>query len=253
MSVDVEQVGRVAVIRLRRPEVHNALDPETLAALLRAAEAATDDPAVGAVVLTGGPRAFSTGEDLRRAAALDAAAFREQIAAFQRLATVLRHAPKPTIAAVAGYAYGGGLELAVNCDARIAAGNARFACPEVEWGLTLTNGSSLLLRRLVGDGWARELLLFGRVVDAPLALRIGLVSRVVELDDLERRAIEMAEAAAGFSAQAVRLTKALLNDEHAGWDAVLEAETEAVARAFASDDVTARLRAFADRKRGGPE
>src|SRR5436190_1601156 len=81
-------------------------------------------------------------------------------------------APKPVIGAVAGPAYGGGLELAVNCDVRVAAASARFACPEPKWAMTITNGSTVLLRRLVGDGWAREMTLLGTVVDAELALRV---------------------------------------------------------------------------------
>ena len=118
--------------------------------------------------------------------------------------------------------------------------NARFACPEVEWGLTLTNGSSVLLRRLIGDGWARELLLFGAVFDAETALRIGLVTRLVDVGQLEREAIGMAHQAAGFSPHAMRLTKRLLNDEYDSWESVLEAETGAVTAAFDSGDVVRR-------------
>lgn len=250
MTFERDTIGSVAVLRLRRPELHNALDPELLNELLSGADAAANDPDVRAIVLTGGPEAFTTGEDLRRASELDADGFREQIKSFQRLASVLRLTPKPTIAAVAGYAYGGGLELAVNCDARIVADNARFACPEVEWGMTLTNGASILLRRLVGESWARELLLFGRVVDAELALRIGLATRVVDTDELEQRAVEMAQVAAGYSSQGIALTKGLLNAEYPSWDAVLDAETEAVTRAFASGDVKQRLHRFANRKAG---
>ena len=249
-QVESERVGAVTVVRLRRPEAHNALAPDMLAELLELAQAAAVDPDARAIVLIGGTRAFSTGEDLYRAAELDEESFRAQIGAFQRLASVLRLAPKPTVAAVAGFAYGGGLEIAVNCDARVAATNARFACPEVEWGLTLTNGSSVLLRRLIGDGWARELLLFGAVFDAETALRIGLVTRLVDVGQLEREAIGMAHQAAGFSPHAMRLTKRLLNDGYDSWESVLEAETGAVTAAFDSGDVKARLREFVARKAG---
>jgi len=201
------------------------------------------------MVLTGGPTAFTTGEDLVTATTLEREAFRRQIGQFQDLATALRFAPKPVVAAIAGPAYGGGLEIAVNCDVRIAADNARFACPEVEWSLTLSNGSSVLLRRVVGEGWARELLLFGTVLDAETALRIGLVTRVVPVADLEPQALAMAHRSAEYAPGAVASTKDLLNADPRPWDATLEAETDAVVRGFYDDSAQARLRAFAERKR----
>lgn len=246
IAVDVE--GAVAVVRLRRPEVHNALDPETVAALLAALERIAADDAIDAVVLIGGADAFSTGEDLRVAATMDRAAFAAQVQELQRLATLLRTMRQPVIAAVGGYAYGAGLEIAVNCDVRIAAPNAQFATPEVDWGLTLTNGSSVLLRRLIGDGWARELLLLGRVVDAELAERIGLVTRVVPAEELEASALEAARTVAAASAQAVGITKALLNAEHGSWEELVTAELDAVVEAFDSERTTERLAAFRTRK-----
>jgi enoyl-CoA hydratase len=249
ITIEVERDGPVAVIRLNRREVHNALDPPMLTALLAAVGAASNDDEVRAIVLTGGPTAFTTGEDLVTATTLDDGAFRHQIGQFQELATALRFAPKPVVAAIAGPAYGGGLEIAVNCDVRIAADNARFACPEVEWSLTLSNGSSVLLRRVVGEGWARELLLFGTVLDAETALRIGLVTRVVPVADLEPQALAMAHRAAEYAPGAVASTKELLNADPRPWDATLQAETEAVVRGFHDESAQARLRAFAERKR----
>lgn len=247
-AVDVDVEGAVAVVRLRRPEVHNALDPETLAQLTAAIERTSSDAAVDAIVLIGGAEAFSTGEDLRVAATMDRAAFAAQVHDLQRLATLLRSIRQPVVAAIGGYAYGAGLEIAVNCDARIAAPNARFATPEVDWGLTLTNGSSILLRRLVGDGWARELLLLGRVLDAETAERIGLVTRVVPAEELEASALAAAQVVASASAPAVSATKALLNAEHDSWDAVMEAEVDAVLGVFGSERTSERLAAFVARK-----
>jgi enoyl-CoA hydratase/carnithine racemase len=247
--VEVRRDGPVAVIRMNRPEVHNALDPAMLGALLRAVTTSAADGSIRAIVLTGGARAFTTGDDLTSAAEMTDVEMRAQIELFQRLATALRFAPQPVVAAVGGYAYGGGLEIAVNCDARIAGDNARFACPEVQWSLTLSNGSSVLLRRLVGEGWARQLLLFGAVLDATAAERIGLVTEVVPVDELSDRAVEMAGRAASFAPGAVRATKALLNADPREWQATLDAETDAVLTGFADDELRRRLRAFADRKR----
>jgi len=243
-AVEQEQAGPVRTIALNRPEVLNAFDEPMLAGLRAALREAVDDPEVRGIVLTGRGRAFCTGEDLRAARRLDARGFRAQIETLQRLATELRHAPTPVIAAVAGPAYGGGLELAVNCDARIAASSARFACPETKWGLTITNGASLLLRRLVGEGWARELALLGTVVDAEEARRIGLVTRVAAEADLAGEAAGAAARLAELDPAAVAATKRLLNADPAPWPAVLGAELEEVVRGFAAPAVRERLDAF---------
>jgi enoyl-CoA hydratase len=248
-TVELRRDGPVAVVRMNRPEVHNALDPEMLELLVRTVRDATTDESVRAIVLTGGPTAFTTGEDLIAAAGLDATEVRRQAAGFQELATLLRFARQPVIAAIGGFAYGGGLEIAVNCDARIAADNARFACPEVEWSLTLSNGSSVLMRQLIGEGWTRELLLFGAVLDATSALRVGLVTRVVPVYDLEPRAIAMAHRAASYSASALRLTKELLNADPRPWQETLDAEAAAVLAGLENEELRERLRRFAERKR----
>jgi enoyl-CoA hydratase/carnithine racemase len=247
-TVEVNRDGPVAVIRMNRPEVHNALDPAMLDLLLGTVRAIAGDDSVRAIVLTGGQRAFTTGEDLVTAAGLSEGEMRAQAGQFQELATALRFAPQPVIAAVGGYAYGGGLEIAVNCDLRIAGDNARFACPEVEWSLTLSNGSSVLLRRLIGEGWTRELLLFGTVFDAADALRVGLVTRVVPIYDLEAQAVALAHKAAGYAREAVRLTKQLLNADPRPWPETLDAEAEAVLEGFGNDELQQRLRSFAERR-----
>ena len=248
-TVQVDRDGPVVLIRMNRPEVHNALDPDMLDRLLGAVRETSADESVRAIVLTGGERAFTTGEDLVTAAGLSDVDMRAQADQFQELATALRFAPQPVVAAVGGYAYGGGLEIAVNCDLRIAGDNARFACPEVEWSLTLSNGSSVLLRRLIGEGWTRELLLFGAVLDATDALRVGLVTRVVPAAELERRALALAHKAADYARGAVRLTKELLNADPRPWQATLDAEGDAVMAGFGDPELRERLRRFADRKR----
>ena len=248
-TVELRRDGPVAVVRMNRPEVHNALDPEMLELLVRTVRETTADESVRALVVTGGRTAFTTGEDLIAVAHLDAVQAQRQAAHFQELATALRFARQPVIAAIGGFAYGCGLEIAVNCDARIAADNARFACPEVEWSLTLSNGSSVLMRQLIGEGWTRELLLFGAVLDATSALRVGLVTRVVPVYDLEPQAVAMAHRAASFSAGAVRRTKELLNADPRPWQETLDAEAAAVLEGLENEELQHRLRKFAERKR----
>jgi 2-(1,2-epoxy-1,2-dihydrophenyl)acetyl-CoA isomerase len=247
-SIAVDPSVPVRTITLNRPGVLNAFDRAMLAGLRDAVAAAVADPDVRAIVLTGGPRAFCTGEDLRAAQQLDAAGFRAQIDELQALATALREAPVPVLAAVAGPAFGGGLELAVNCDIRVAAASARFACPETRWALTITNGASLLLRRLVGEGWAREIALLGTEVDAETALRIGLVTRVVPDAALAVEVAALAARVAQLDREAVAATKRLLNADPAPWRAVLDAERDAVVRGFDSPAARARLASFGSKR-----
>ena len=243
-SVEAKSEGGVGTIRLNRPEVLNAFDPPMMGDLRSAVDEAIASPEVRAIVLTGGPRAFCTGEDLKVAQTLSADEFRRQMLELQQLATQLRDAPKPVIGAVAGPAYGGGLELAVNCDVRVAAQSARFACPEPKWAMTITNGASVLLPRLVGDGWAREITLLGTVVDAELALRIGLVTRVVPDDELEAQAHAMAQGVAELDPDAVARTKRMLNADPSPWAEVLEREADAVVEGFRSPAARERLAGF---------
>jgi 2-(1,2-epoxy-1,2-dihydrophenyl)acetyl-CoA isomerase len=243
-AVETSTSAAVRTIRLNRPEVLNAFDPPMLHDLRAGVNEASGDPAVRAIVLTGGPRAFCTGEDLKTAQTLDVAQFRTQMAELQELATALRDAPKPVIGAVAGPAYGGGLELAVNCDVRVAATSAHFACPEPKWAMTITNGASVLLPRLVGDGWAREIMLLGTVVDAETALRIGLVTRVVPDEELESSAFELARGVAELDPDALARTKRMLNEDPASWQATLDSEADAVVAGFASPAARERLASF---------
>jgi enoyl-CoA hydratase/carnithine racemase len=231
-SILQDQDGAVRTLTLNRPRVLNAFDGPMLSELRTALAAAIEDASVRAIVLTGAGRAFCTGEDLKAAQRLDAAGFAEQIEVLQALASELWHSPTPVIAAVAGPAFGGGLELALNCDVRVAAASARFACPETKWALTITNGSSLLLRRLVGEGWAREIALLGTEVDAETALRIGLVTRVVA--DVRAEAARLAAGIAELDPDAVAATKRLLNADPAPFAQVLDAEREAVVNGFSA-------------------
>jgi enoyl-CoA hydratase/carnithine racemase len=243
-AVETSTDAGVRTIRLNRPEVLNAFDPPMLRDLRAAVDEASGDRDVRAIVLTGGPRAFCTGEDLKTAQTLEADTFRTQMGELQELATALRDAPKPVIGAVAGPAYGGGMELAVNCDVRVAATSARFACPEPKWAMTITNGATVLLPRLVGDGWTREIMLLGTVVDAETALRIGLVTRVVPDDELEACAFELARQVAQFDAGAIARTKRMLNADPAPWQDTLDREADAVVEGFASPAARERLASF---------
>ncbi|WP_269217981.1 enoyl-CoA hydratase/isomerase family protein [Actinomadura viridis] len=242
--------GPVSVVTLNRPEVRNALSRRMLRDLIGVLVEAEGCQETGAIVLTGAGPGFCSGDDLSEAASTDAATFDQSIGLLQRLTRTLLDLKKPSIAAINGAAMGGGLELTLACDLRVAAQRAVFACPEVAWGLVVTNGASVLLPAIVGHGRARDMVLTGRTFDAAWALAAGLVGEVLPDDRLLDRAMALAEGMASRS-QAVRLTRRLFDD--AGKEAIVNAlarEAEAVGRARRGPAGEKGLRDFAARRSG---
>jgi enoyl-CoA hydratase/carnithine racemase len=246
--VRVDRQGAIAIVTINRPEVRNALSPPALAELRAALDFVGRNPAVAAVVLVGEGGAFTTGDDLTETAAMDTAGFAAMIEGFQSITTALRGMPMPVIAAIEGYAVGGGLEIAAACDLRVCADDTLFFCPEVHLGLLLSNGSSSLLPRLIGAGRTRELVLTGRRFDATWAERAGLVNRVVAKGGALAEAVAMAEEIAANQPGAVRMTKRLLNRvEEDEVEAALTAETGATLEAFSDPAVVAALKSELER------
>lgn len=210
-KVRYEVDGAVAIVTLDRPDVLNAMDLDVFFALRDAAEAASSDDAVRAVVVTGEGRAFSSG--------LDTALFASgigggsplilDIAGLQACFTAYESMPKPTIAAVGGLALGGGIQLAAACDLRVAADDAEMAVYEIRWGIIPDLGGTQRLPRLVGLGRAKELVMTGRRVFAQEALSWGLVNRVVPRERLLEEAVGWARELAAGPPLAVAAAKRL--------------------------------------------
>jgi len=239
--VRVEWHGAVALVRIDRPR-SNALSTAVLTALAEEVERLGDDPP-GALVLWGGDRLFSAGADVeeladsRRAPAL--------LDAFRRACDSLVALPRATVAAVAGYALGGGLELALACDLRVVSQSARLGQPEILLGVVPGAGGTQRLARLVGPGRAKDLVLTGRQVAADEALRIGIADRVVPADVL----IDAALALAGELAAGARLAQGLAKSAiDAAFDVPLEAglavERAAMDSALATRDAAAAMASF---------
>lgn len=209
--------GPMALVTINRPEKHNAISLDTLRELQEAvAEAAADD-AVKVITVTGaGGRAFASGSDLSEVVDRDLRKALEPIV--QGLAEQLERTPKPTIAAIDGICMGGGLEVALGCDLRIATPNSRFATPEGKLGIIPGGGATARLPRIVGKGWAMEMMLMGEPIDAERALSIGLVTRVVSKDELLPEARRMADHLATFAPFVPRTMKAMV---HFGMEASL--------------------------------
>src|SRR4051794_11522271 len=173
MAVHYERTGAAAVLRIDRPERRNAIDGPTAALLLDGFQRFAGDDDARVLVVCGDDVAFCAGADLKDLASLDPDALGGPLG-FTRLAS-----PKPTIAAVSGWAVAGGLELALWCDLRVASATATFGCAERRWGVPLIDGGTQRLPRVVGQGRALDLILSGRMVDAPEALAMGLATEVV--------------------------------------------------------------------------
>lgn len=212
MSYDtilVETNGRVGVITLNRPKALNALNAALIAEMGRALDGFESDPSIGCIVLTGSERAFAAGADIKEMQALNfpVTYVDDFITSWERLS----RCRKPVVAAVAGYALGGGCEIAMMCDIILAADNARFGQPEIQLGIMPGAGGSQRLTRAVGKAKAMEMCLTGRTLTAEEADRYGLVSRVVPLASLKEEAMKVADTIAGLSLASVMMTKESVN------------------------------------------
>jgi enoyl-CoA hydratase len=208
-SINAETHGRVGIIRLNRPQALNALNAALITELSTAIDAFEADGDIGCILITGSEKAFAAGADIKEMAGksfMDAF-MSDFVGRWDRVA----HARKPVIAAVAGFALGGGGELAMQCDLIIAADNAKFGQPEIKLGVIPGIGGTQRLTRAIGKAKAMDLILTGRMMDAQEAERSGLVARVVPLADLMTEATKAAETIASMSLPALMVAKESVN------------------------------------------
>jgi len=208
-TIITETRGKVGLVTLNRPKALNALNTTVMRELVEALKAFDADAGIGAVVVTGSEMAFAAGADIKemQAKTYVDAYLDDLFAGWEEMGRIR----KPVIAAVAGYALGGGCELAMMCDFIIAADNAKFGQPEITLGVMPGMGGSQRLTRFVGKSKAMDMCLTGRMMDAAEAERSGLVSRVVPLADLLDEALAAAQKIAAFSLPAVLMAKEAVN------------------------------------------
>jgi enoyl-CoA hydratase len=246
-TILVESRGPVGIITLNRPKAMNALNAQLVAELNQALTTFDRDADTAAIVVTGSERAFAAGADIKEMEGKDfITAFREDfIAAWQQVATC----SKPVIAAVAGYALGGGCELAMMCDIIIAADNARFGQPEINLGTIPGAGGTQRLTRAIGKAKAMEMVLTGRMMDAAEAERANLVARVVPAADLLDEAVKLADTIAEKSQPVVAMAKAAVNLAfETGLSEGIRAERRLFYTTFATEDRREGMQAFVEKR-----
>ena len=244
--VTLDVVDGVGTIRLDRPPM-NALNEQVQEELRAAAQEATASKAVRAVVVYGGPKVFAAGADVKEMSTMSYAEMTDRSAGLQSAFTAVARIPKPTIAAVTGYALGGGCELSLCCDFRICGDNARLGQPEILLGIIPGAGGTQRLPRLVGVARAKEIIYTGRFVQADEALSIGLVDKVVAPDDVYDAATTWAQRFVNGPAYALRAAKEAIDlGLEADLDTGLAIERQQFTGLFATEDRAIGMTSFVE-------
>lgn len=246
-----EKEDGVALITVNRPKALNALNIDTLLEIKTAVEKAAADDEVMVLVVTGaGEKSFVAGADITYMMNINALQGREFGLLGQEVFRIIETLPKPVIAAINGFALGGGLELAMACDFRVCSENSRFGQPEVGLGVTPGFGGTQRLPRLVGSGMAKELLYTGDTIDAFEALRIGLVNHVAAADQLLAYVQNMARKICFRGQIAVRFCKVAVNEGmQTDIDRAMSIEADLFGLCFASEDQKEGMKAFVEKRK----
>lgn len=240
----------VALITLNRPKVLNAMNQRMWVDLQTALDAVKTDPRIKVVLLTGQGRAFSSGADLKESKTRSIEDYRSYLESLQEVSRAIIRFPKPTIAAINGFALGSGYELALACDIRIAAKEAQIGSPEARVASSVTGGAFRLLQELVGPGKAKELLFTADPINGAEAERIGLVNKAVDADELMDSAMDMARRIACndlFSLKMIKKGLRLAQSE-VSLDALMDFETEACLACVSTQSRREALVRFEKRK-----
>lgn len=246
-TIETDVTGRVATIRFNRPDKLNALNTQVMEEVLDAATGFDADPGIGCLILTGSGRAFAAGADIAELAVQDYASMyaSDFFAGWDRFAALRL----PKIAAVNGFALGGGCEVAMMCDVILASDAARFGQPEIKIGCIPGIGGTQRLTRLIGRAKAMDLILTGRMIGADEALQMGLISRVIPADDLARTALETAQEIAGYPRDIAMMARACVNmAEQSTLESGVRFERQMYHALYGSDAQKEGMQAFLEKR-----
>ena len=246
-----EKEKGVATIKLNRPKVLNAMNKQLWLDFQEALEDVKGDPEIKALIVTGEGRAFSTGADLKDSKDRSVEDYREYLVELQETSRKIIRFEKPTIAAINGYALGSGYELALACDIRIAANEAKIGSPEASVTSSVTGGATRLVQDLIGPGKAKELLFTSEYIDGKEAERVGLVNKSVPLDQLMAETKSMAEKIAKNSSFSIKMIKRGLNMARGevSLEALMDYEIEACLACVFTKERQESLKDFEERER----
>ncbi|MCR4724927.1 MAG: enoyl-CoA hydratase/isomerase family protein [Clostridia bacterium] len=248
-TIKYEKQGNIALITINRPEALNALNSKVISELEQAVAAVEADTSLGAMILTGEGRSFVAGADIAEQCPMDPAAGRKWGQRGSALMRRIELLPIPTIAAVNGFALGGGCEMAMSCDIILASEKAKFGQPEVGLGITPGFSGTQRLPRRVGMAKAKELIFSGKMIKADEAEKIGLVNAVYASEELMNGAMEMAKSFAANAPVAVRYAKSCIDrGMQMDMDSAIAYENELFALCFATDDQKEGMTAFLEKR-----
>lgn len=246
-----EKSEGVATITLNRPEAMNAFSKEVVEEVIQALGDAKDDESIRVVILTGaGEKAFSAGADIKAMIGMNALRARELSLMGEKLCLAFENFEKPVIAALNGYALGGGLEVAMACDLRIASENARMGQTEVNIGLIPGWGGTQRLTRLIGATKAKELVFTGRMIDAKTAEQLGILNMVIPADKFKETVMQFAMDLAAKPPVAIKVAKSLINKgADIGLDSALALEREGFCVVASTEDLQEGVKAFTEKRK----
>ena len=249
-NIVIEKKDVVGIIKMNRPESLNALNIETLGEIRDAVTLLNTDDDVKVLIFTGEGKGFIAGADIKQMKDMNEDEAREFCNLGQKIFDIIENLDKPVIAAVNGFALGGGCELAMACDIRIASENAKFGQPEVNLGIIPGFGGTQRLSRLVGKGIAKELIFTGDMIDAPTALRIGLVNKVIAAENLLDETIGIAQKIASKGPAAILIAKSVINrGSDTDLTKGLAIERDGFVQCIASGEAKEGMEAFVEKRK----
>lgn len=249
-TISLTQEGAIGILTLHRPEAMNALNDQLIGELTQAIDRIAQDDQIRVLILTGGDKVFAAGGDIKAMIQCSPMEAKQYVLPIHKVFNQISELPKPTIAAICGFALGGGVELALTCDFRIAAENAKFGFPEINLGIFPAAGGSQRLPRLIGMSKAKELMFTGENIDAAAALSIGLVNQVIPREGLMEQAKKLAEKLGAKPPLTIKnLKESLHNVYNMDLNMGLNTEIEKFCSLFATEDQKEGMSAFLEKRK----